>query len=223
MSMIEPVKNRTIQIHVQPLAQFIEGTQTGFASLPEFNYYKKNKIYQQRNQYLSGFIKQPIQDTDIVKTEFGKPHLVHFKHVAFNHSHSQNHYALAISQQIQDIGVDIEDLKRKVRFDALAKHAFHQDEYQKWQDLDGDIEYWFKVWTTKEAVLKASGLGIRLSLNELNTHAHPLENGGMCSHPLIGVFAYQNFQLAQSMLSIAWRSEYSCKGFAFPRIDIIQH
>lgn len=221
--MIEPMKNRTIQIHVQALAQFIHLTKSDFEKLPEYNQYKKNTIYQRRNHYLSAFLQQNISDQDILRTEFGKPYLAHFKKVAFNHSHSQQHYALAISQQMQDIGVDIEDLDRKVRFEALAQHAFHPQEYQTWQALDNDPEYWFKVWTTKEAVLKASGLGIRLSLNELNTHAHPFENGGMCSHPLIGVFAYQNYRLAHCMLTIAWRSEYSCKGFAFPQIEIIQH
>lgn len=221
--MIEPMKNRTIQIHVQALAQLIPLAQENFEKLSDFNHYKKNQIYQQRNQYLSTFLQQNISDQDILKTEFGKPYLNQFENVAFNHSHSQNHYALAISQQMQDIGVDIEDLYRKVRFDALAKHAFHPQEYQTWQDLDCDTEYWFKVWTTKEAVLKASGLGIRLSLNALNTHVHSFENGGICSHPLIGVFAYQNYRLPHCMLTIAWRSEHSCKGFAFPQIEIILH
>ncbi len=73
--------------------------------------------------------------------------------------------------------------------------------------VDQDKAYWFKVWTTKEAVLKASGLGIRLNLNELNTQAHPTHNGGMCSHPLIGRFAYQNFELGDVMLTVAWRAE----------------
>ena len=68
--------------------------------------------------------------------------------------------------------------------------------------------------------MKASGLGIRLSLNELNTHAHPVNDGGRCEHPLIGVFAYQNFNLGQAILTVAWRSEDSCKGFAFPIIQI---
>ena len=52
----------------------------------------------------------------------------------------------------------IEELDRKVRFDALAQHAFHPEEYQTWQESQ-DEEYWFRVWTTKEAILKASGLG----------------------------------------------------------------
>jgi 4'-phosphopantetheinyl transferase len=46
----------------------------------------------------------------------------------------------------------------------------------------------------------------------------------MCTHPLIGTFAYQNFVLNQKIvLTIAWRAEQSCRGFQFPQIQIIQH
>lgn len=131
---------------------------------------------------------------------------------------------LGLSDRIRDIGVDLEELERKVRFDAFAKHAFHPKEYEIWQQLDEDREYWFKVWTTKEAVLKASGLGIRLDLNTLNTNVHPEQQGGVCSHPLIGTFGYQNFSLNQKIiLTIAWRAELSCRGFQFPDIQVIQH
>ena len=30
----------------------------------------------------------------------------------------------------EDIGVDVEELGRKIRFDAFAQHAFHADEYK---------------------------------------------------------------------------------------------
>ena len=80
-----------------------------------------------------------------------------------------------MSEHVKDIGVDVEELDRNVRLDALAKHAFHPDEYETWLSLEQDREYWFKVWTIKEAVLKASGLGIRLDLNTLNTQAHPID------------------------------------------------
>lgn len=89
---------------------------------------------------------------------------------------------------------------------------------------DQDPEYWLRVWTTKEAILKASGFGIRLDLNSLNTQVHPSHDGGMCTHPLIGTFAYQNFILNQKIvLTIAWGAEQSCRGFQFPQIQIIQH
>jgi len=184
---------------------------------------QKQAIYQFRNQLLSQHMQHEIQNTDISKTEFGKPYLEQFPQVTFNHSHSHKHYALAYSDTVKQVGIDIEDLDRKVRFEALAQHAFHPDELEHWAELEYSEEFWFKVWTTKEAVLKASGLGIRLSLKELNTHAHAINHGGMCEHPEIGSFAYQNYHLGQMMLTVAWQAEPSCRGFQWPQIQIIQH
>lgn len=181
---------------------------------------QKQGIYAYRNQLLSQQLCTPIQQDDFATIEHGKPYLIKFPQFHFNHSHSQKNYALATSTHMPDLGVDIEDLDRKVRFSALAKHAFHPHELQHWNALEQDRDYWFKVWTTKEAVLKASGLGIHLNLNELETRVHPIYDGGICSHPLIGTFAYQNFNLGHVMLTVAWRSEVSCKGFTFPEIKI---
>ncbi|NHC03539.1 4'-phosphopantetheinyl transferase superfamily protein [Acinetobacter sp. 187] len=184
---------------------------------------RKDAIHQYRNQLLSKQLNCAIQPSMFSQTEQGKPFLRDFPKFYFNHSHSQKHYALAMSHQMKDLGIDIEDLDRQVRFEALAKHAFHPDEFSMWQSLEEDPLYWFKVWTTKEAVLKANGLGIRMNLKELNTKLHPLHNGGMLEHESLGIFAYQNIQLANTMLTVAWRSEQSCKGFALPQIEIHQH
>lgn len=183
----------------------------------------KQAIYRYRNQLLSEYLKHDIQNSDIERNPHGKPFLTAFPQLQFNHSHSRQHYALVSSFELLDVGVDVEDLDRKVRFDALAQHAFHPNELQYWQDLEHDADYWFRVWTTKEAVLKASGLGIRLSLNELDTRMHPNAQGGICHHPQIGHFAYQNFRLSDCMLTVAWRAAPSCVGFQFPQIHIIQH
>ena len=184
---------------------------------------QKQAIYRHRNQLLSGYLEHDIQNSDIERNPHGKPFLTAFPQLQFNHSHSRQHYALVSSFELLDVGVDVEDLDRKVRFDALAQHAFHPNELQYWQDLEHDADYWFRVWTTKEAVLKASGLGIRLSLNELDTRMHPNAQGGICHHPQIGSFAYQNFRLSDCMLTVAWRAAPSCAGFQFPQIHIIQH
>lgn len=181
---------------------------------------RKQAIYDYRNTVLSEKLKQTIDLEDFAKTEFGKPYLTDFSYFYFNHSHSANIYVLASSEKIADLGVDVEDLDRDVKFLPLAKHAFHAEEFQRWLDTGQSPEYWFKLWTTKEAVLKASGLGIRLNLKELNTQVHPEQNGGLCSHPLIGTFAYQNFNIANAMVTVAWRSAYSCQGFHFPNIQI---
>lgn len=212
-----------IYIHVQALAQLLQKDKTDFADFRGFNHYQKQQIQARRNHLLAHQLHCTIDDLVFSKHEHGKPFLSsHALH--FNHSHSQQYYALAMSECVQDIGIDVEALDRKVRFDALAQHAFHPEEYQTWQQQDQDTEYWFRVWTTKEAILKASGLGIRLDLNSLNTQVHPTNQGGMCSHPLIGTFAYQNFILNQKIVvTIAWRVEQSCRGFHFPQIQIVQH
>lgn len=214
---------RKIEIHVQALVQLLKRNKQDFTELKAFNHYKKEKIKNYRNALLADYLHCPIEALQFEKHEHGKPFLnTHPLH--FNHSHSQQNYALALSERVKDIGIDVEELDRKVRFDALAQHAFHPEEYQTWQQQGQDREYWFRVWTTKEAVLKASGLGIRLDLNSLNTQAHATNYGGMCSHPLIGTFAYQNFILHQNIVvTVAWRAEQSCRGFQFPQIQIIQH
>lgn len=184
---------------------------------------RKIEVTQLRQQLLSQFAARTILTEEIEHTEFGKPYLKQQPELHFNYSHSQHYFALAVSRSVRDVGVDLEDLNRKVRFEALAVHAFHPDEYQQWKASGEDSEYWFKVWTTKEAVLKASGLGIRINLNELNTHVHPHQDGGRCEHPSIGVYAYQNYCIGDCMLTVAWSSEHSCQGMGFPVIQIRQH
>ena len=171
---------RLIQIHLHQLSDLacdqLSDRKTQVAE-------RKREVAFLRNQLLSQSFELPVSDQQVVRTNFGKPYLNDYPDFSFNHSHSQNFYALATSRNVQNLGIDIEELSRKVRFEALAQHAFHPEEIKKWQVLDYDPEYWFKVWTTKEAVLKASGLGIRINLNELNTNLHPEQNGGRCEHP----------------------------------------
>ncbi|MBN6524831.1 4'-phosphopantetheinyl transferase superfamily protein [Acinetobacter pittii] len=208
-----------IEIYTQALSQLLLKSKQDFPDFRTFNDYKKQQIQHIKNKLLAQKLSVNPADLVFAKHEYGKPYLLnHTLH--FNHSHSQQYYALALSERVKDIGIDVEELVRKVRLESLAQHAFHPDEYATWQNLEQDREYWFKVWTTKEAVLKASGLGIRLDLNTLNTQAHPTNHGGLCSHELIGTFAYQNFVSGNMILTVAWRSEQSCRGFQFPSIQL---
>ncbi len=208
-----------IEVYTQALSQLLLKSKQDFPDFRTFNDYKKQQIQHIKNKLLAQKLNVTPTDLVFAKHEYGKPYLLnHTLH--FNHSHSQQYYALALSERVKDIGIDVEELDRKVRLDSLAQHAFHPDEYATWQSLEQDREYWFKVWTTKEAVLKASGFGIRLDLNTLNTQAHPTNHGGLCSHELIGTFAYQNFVLGNMILTVAWRSEQSCRGFQFPSIQL---
>lgn len=216
-------KQCCIDVHTYSLSQLLIQDRSDFTHLREFNQYKKQQIYNLRNHHLSLALNTSISNRDIHVTRYGKPYLPNEKNLSFNHSHSQQNYALAMSEDYRNIGVDLEDFARKVRFDALANHAFHPNELQQWYELNQDLEYWFRVWTTKEAVLKAVGLGIRINLNELNTQVHPTRNLGQCYHPLIGSIAFQNFNLGHALLTVAWGMESTHLEKNIPKIHIIQH
>ncbi|MEQ1296931.1 4'-phosphopantetheinyl transferase superfamily protein [Acinetobacter soli] len=212
---------KTIQVYVCPLSAIVQAEMIDFASRRDYQQYKREQIYGYRDQQIARHLDTSIDALDYAVTAHGKPYLRHST-LAFNHSHSQDDYALAISDRVVDIGVDIESLNRKIRFDALAQHAFHPDEYACWKALDEDVRYWFKVWTTKEAILKAHGMGIRLDLNTLNTHMHPTSDQGQIVDDRLGVFAYRCFDLGAAMLCVAWRSDIGCGQFILPKIQIFR-
>ncbi|AOA59280.1 4'-phosphopantetheinyl transferase family protein [Acinetobacter larvae] len=211
-----------IDIDYFALDQFIPQKADDFPSRSAFLHYKAQCIAAQRDHLLSHWLQRPVTTQDIARSPRGKPYWREDASIAFNHSHSQGHYALAKSNTVLDLGIDLEDLKREVRFEALAQHAFHAAEYQHWQDLNCDPHYWFKVWTCKEAVLKASGLGIGLSLKTLNTQVMPTAAKGQCLHDAIGHFCYQHLQCAASMLCVAWRLPASASA-TWPEITLRQH
>ena len=190
-----------INIHYLPINQLVSLTHP-LASRAEYQQQQKTQLHAYRQRIL----QQICPELEIVSSPYGKPMAKNAMNLCFNHSHSQAYYALAYSTTVQDVGVDIEDLNRSVKMQALAKRSFHPDEYQCWQQLDYCREYWFKVWTIKEAVLKAHGLGIRLDLKSINTQAHPTWCFGRVVHPSLGCFDYQNFLMSNSMLTVAYRA-----------------
>ena len=164
---------------------------------------QKQGLHAYRLQKMSQYLERDVAATELQKTQYGKPYL---SDLAFNHSHSQQHYALVMSQDLSDIGVDIEDLNRQIRFEALAQHAFTTTELAHWYACQQDKNYWFQVWTAKEAIVKAAGLGIRLSLNTLETNVVFGQMQGRMQHDMLGEFSYQQLQLYDAMLSVAWRT-----------------
>lgn len=162
---------------------------------------------QQIRAYRQKKLNLHAADLEITKAPQGKPIAKNFPEFEFNHSHSQQYYVLSCSQDVSDLGVDLEDLSRQVKMQALAERSFHPEEYHMWKSLNDCRTYWFKVWTIKEAVLKAHGLGIRLELKSLNTQAHPTWDFGRVEHSDLGVFMYQCLHLNQSILTVAYRQK----------------
>lgn len=96
-----------------------------------------------------------IRDLDITKTEHGR--FVTDK-IDFSLSHSKGALAVAISRA--SVGVDIEEIDSKTR-EGASKRIMNETEYNAYEDLSSEDkqDYFFCIWTAKEALFKASKKG----------------------------------------------------------------
>jgi 4'-phosphopantetheinyl transferase len=108
--------------------------------------------------------------------EHGKPHIVDPKPppaFGFNISHSGEMVVLATAAR--EIGVDVEHLRSDPNSQRLAHRFFSPAERELILALDGTARdhAFLRVWTQKEAWLKATGLGVGMRLAEVETEADP--------------------------------------------------
>jgi 4'-phosphopantetheinyl transferase len=98
----------------------------------------------------------------------GKPFLVGDPSLRFNLSHSGELAVVAVAHE-REVGVDVEVRRPVTRADGVARRIMTSDELARYQSLPteerSDFLLW--VWARKEALVKASGEGIRASLRSL--------------------------------------------------------
>ena len=83
--------------------------------------------------------------------------------ISFNISHSGRHGLIALAAQGR-LGVDVEERTNRRDFDRLIEAAFGPDEQfdLKQEREAGEFHLFFKLWTVKEALIKAMGAGLSL-------------------------------------------------------------
>lgn len=119
-------------------------------------------------------LNQPISSLifDIDKNH--KPYLKNVENLHFNLSHTKGAVLLGISSA--PIGVDIE-LNRDPAFDIM-EHYFHEDEVHYVTSVSSEqirSNFFFNVWTRKEAFIKYTGNGLSDNLKEINTQSISLQ------------------------------------------------
>ena len=92
----------------------------------------------------------------IKKTSEGKPFLPDGP--SFNLSHSGDYVILGVSEH--EVGVDIEQVR--TYDERVAQRCFTEDEL-KWLKEQDNPDAFFKLWTVKEAIVKADGRGFGIS------------------------------------------------------------
>ena len=121
---------------------------------------KAYQYCQERDRLLcigAGLLLQRVlgirDETELRTGSFGKPYAPGFP--AFNLSHSGDWCILATGQN--DIGADIEEEDEKHL--SVAPAVFTQEE-QDW--IGGDPARFHMLWTLKESLMKATGLGFEM-------------------------------------------------------------
>ncbi len=119
--------------------------------------------------YLSTCLGLASEDLLIRRDAHGKPHLLSpYTWLRFNLTHSQGRVVLVAARDVTP-GIDIENLSRKVRVQALAKRFFTPAESLALQQCAPAIRktVFLQLWCHKEAVLKAHGVGIAFGLQKI--------------------------------------------------------
>jgi 4'-phosphopantetheinyl transferase len=111
----------------------------------------------------------------------GKP-FIEGHSVRFNFSDTKDSVLVGFTKGV-DIGIDLETMTRRVDHDAVAGHYFTGEEVAILQALDEHARKrrFLEFWTRKEAVLKASGVGIMEDLKEMRVLDG--SNSMRASHP----------------------------------------
>ncbi|MFC1668393.1 4'-phosphopantetheinyl transferase family protein [Chlamydiota bacterium] len=113
-------------------------------------------------QILACYVNVSADTLTFSYTEKGKPELLNsHNHIRFNLSHSHEMALVGVLIEVP-IGIDIEYLPKETDVDGLAKRFFSSQEYEQLSKIPNSIkqEAFFRIWTLKEAYLKATGEGI---------------------------------------------------------------
>jgi len=109
---------------------------------------------------LGRYLGEEPQTVKIMYGLWGKPYLPEKKFLCFNVSHSRD-YALYALARGYEVGIDLEYIDLALPLEEMVSSIFSHTELNYWQGLSSDkkVDFFFKFWVGKEAILKAMGKG----------------------------------------------------------------
>ena len=137
---------------------------------------KRHKKESERIQYVigKGFLKLLLSkylNREPMDIEFGygmnnKPYIKDTRELYFNVSHSRDWVVVGLCSD--ELGVDIEFVDKKFDFFPLIETHFSSQEANFIENSYSPRHEFFKLWTRKESLLKATSLGMTGNLNLIN-------------------------------------------------------
>lgn len=138
------------------------------------------------------FIKQKAAEkynnTEIIKTEKGKPYFKAIPNLFFNVSHTDNLTVIALGSS--EVGIDAERVKKA---DLRIIKRFLKEEADYITEKESDRRF-FEVWTKKEAFLKYKGVGISGGLNTENVLNLPIKTFDFEDY-IISVYSESEYEI----------------------------
>ncbi len=118
-------------------------------------------------QTLGGYTGIAPEAVAFLRTDKGKPYLPH-SDIRFSLSHS-GHWVLLAIARTKRVGIDVEAVGATRDLIGIAKNYYHPQEYAQLETLSptAQAERFYRLWTLKEAFLKATGTGISAGLDNI--------------------------------------------------------
>ena len=119
-------------------------------------------------QLLAKFYQIPIAEILIEVNDQGKPfyNSTNAAPIYFNVADSADTILIAFSYE--PIGIDIEKIENNFQYDDIMNAHFSTGEIIGLQNADNKLECFYRIWTRKEAILKADGAGLINNLPALS-------------------------------------------------------
>lgn len=136
---------------------------------------------------LSRFLQIPDKEIELNCGKNGKPFLSENTALQFNSSHSGEAFVIGFARN-KEIGIDVENLNRSLNISALQTYLFSAAELECFHNIPHSCrqETFINCWTTKEAILKATGDGLTLAMNTLDLDVSLMKKGHFPSEIGIG-------------------------------------
>lgn len=138
-----------------------------------------------RRKILSSYLEISPEKIFFNSNRFGKP-FIHpdlNSDIRFNYSHSGDYLILAVCND-SELGIDIEEIKEIPELEWLAENNFSDSEFLAFISFNNDKErlnFFYKIWTRKEAILKGMGTGITNDLKQIILFQPPINDSAFTS------------------------------------------
>jgi 4'-phosphopantetheinyl transferase len=131
---------------------------------------------------LSIYLQTDVSLLHLDYTSHGKPMLTHCLGMRFNLSHAEDTAIAAVALD-REVGIDIEATNREVDVTGVARQMFSPTECQALASLSPAArrDAFFRIWTRKEAYIKARGAGLSYPTRSFSVSLHPEDNDALLS------------------------------------------